>query len=62
LGKHGVDSVCDTKCDAISPNRIELLTRAVILVAGMNLVEAKRAAVLAWVIADLTSLNTRIPQ
>ena len=55
-GKQGVESVCD----AISANRIELLTRAVILVAGMNLAEAERAAVLARVIADLTSPTTRI--
>ena len=53
---------CDAKCDAISANRIELLTRAVILVAGMNLAEAERAAVLARVIADLTSPTTRIPE
>jgi len=35
---------CDSKCEAISANRIELLTRAVILVAGMKLAEAERAA------------------
>ena len=61
-GKQGVTSSCDAKCDAISANRIELLTRAVILVAGMNLAEAERAAVLARVIADLTSPTTRLPQ
>ena len=61
-GKQGVTSSCDAKCDAISANRIELLTRAVILVAGMNLAEAERAAVLARVIADLTSPTTRIPE
>ncbi len=59
-GKHGVDSVCDAECDAISPGRIELLTRAVILVADMNLAEAERAAVLARVVADLTSPTQRI--
>jgi hypothetical protein len=32
-----------------------LLTRAVVLVAGMKLTEAVRAAVLARVIADVTS-------
>jgi len=53
---------CDAKCDAVSANRIELLTRAVILVAGMNLAEDERAAVLARVIADLTSPTTRIPE
>ena len=52
----------DPKCDAISANRIELLTRAVILVAGMKLAEAERAAVLARVIADLTRPTTRIPE
>ena len=53
---------CDAKCDAFSADRIELLTRAVILVAGMNLAEVERAAVLARVIADLTSPATRIPE
>ena len=57
-GKQGVESVCDAQCDAISANRIELLTRAVILVVGMNLAEAERDAVLARVIADLTSPTT----
>jgi len=61
-GEQGVASACDAKCDAISANRIELLTRAVILVAGMNLAEAERAAVLARVIADLTSPTQRIPE
>ena len=61
-GNQGGVIPCDAKCDAISANRIELLTRAVILVAGMNLAEAERAAVLARVIADLTSPTTRIPQ
>ena len=61
-GKPGVESKCDAKCDAISANRIELLTRAVILVAGVKLAEAERAAVLARVIADLTSPATRIPK
>jgi hypothetical protein len=53
---------CSVKCDAISADRIELLTRAVILVAGMNLAEAERAPVLARVIADWTSPMTRIPE
>ena len=53
---------CDAKCDAISANRIALLTRAVILVAGMKLAEAERAAVLARVIAELTSQTTWIPE
>jgi hypothetical protein len=38
-----------------------LLTRAVILVADMNLAEAERATVLARAIADLTNPTTRIP-
>jgi len=49
-------------CDAISPDSIELLARAVVLVAGMNLAEAERAAVLARVVADLTSPTTPIPE
>jgi len=57
-GNQGVAISCDTECDAISTDRIDLLTRAVILVAGMNLAEAERAAVL----ADLTSPTTRIPE
>ena len=58
--KQGVASNCDAECDAISANRIELLTRAVVLVAGMNVAEAERAAVLARVVAELTSQTTRI--
>ena len=61
-GKQGVVIPCDAECDAISRNRVELLARAVILVAGMNLAEAERAAVLARVIADLTSPTQRIPE
>jgi len=60
-GKQGVVSKCDADCDAISTDRIDLLTRAVILVAGMNLAEYERAAVLSRVIADLSSPTTRIP-
>jgi hypothetical protein len=59
-GKQGIASGCDAKCDAISPDRIELLALAVVLVAGMNLAEAERAAVLARVVAELTSQTTRI--
>jgi hypothetical protein len=54
-GKQGVESNCDAECDAISADRVELLARAVMLVAGMKLAEAERAAVLARVVADLTS-------
>jgi hypothetical protein len=61
-GKPGVESKCDAECDAISTDRIELLARAVILVAGMNLAEAERAAVLARVIDDLTSPATQISE
>jgi hypothetical protein len=61
-GKQGVVSNCDAECDAISRNRVELLARAVILVAGMNLAEAERTAVLARVVADLTSPTRRIPE
>jgi len=49
-------------CDAISPDRIDVLTRAVILVASRNLTEAERAAVLAREIADLTSPTALIPE
>ena len=61
-GKQGVESVCDAECDAILVDRVEVLARAVVLVAGMNLAEAKRAAVLTRVIADLASPTTRIPE
>jgi hypothetical protein len=50
-----VTSNCDAECDAFSADRVELLARAVMLVAGMKLAEAERAAVLARVVADLTS-------
>ena len=56
-GKQGVGSKCDAKCDAISPDRIELLARAVVLVAGMGIPEAAREAVLARVVADLTTVG-----
>jgi hypothetical protein len=62
LGNQGVASSCDAKYDAITAIRIEALTRAVILVAGMDLAEAERAAVLARVIADLASPTRRIPE
>ena len=50
-GKRGVDS----NCDAIVADRIELLARAVILVAGMSIPEAAREAVLARVTAELAT-------
>jgi hypothetical protein len=46
---------CDAKCDGISADRVELLARAVFLVAGMAIPEAAREAVLARVVADLTA-------
>ena len=61
-GNREVVSDCNAECDALSPYRIDVLTRAVILVAGMDLAEAERAAVLARVIADLTVPTTRIPE
>ena len=50
-GKQGVSPDCDAQCDEISANRIELLTRTVILVAGMNLPEADRATVMSRLLA-----------
>jgi len=61
-GNQGVTISCDAECDAISTDRLEVLARAVILVAGMKLAEAERAAVLARVIAELTVPTTRIPE
>jgi len=52
-GKLGVAIPCDAECDAISGDRVEVLARAVVLVAGMNIPEAAREAVLARVVADL---------
>jgi hypothetical protein len=54
-GNRRVASNCDAKCDAISADRIELLARAVVLVAGMGIPEAAREAVLARVTAELAS-------
>ena len=51
-GKQGGEFVCDAKCDAISQGRVELLARAVLLVAGMEISESDRAAILARVVAD----------
>ena len=61
-GNRRVASNCDAECDAILPDRVELLTRAVILVAGMTLAVAERAAVLALEVADLTVQTPRIPE
>ncbi len=48
-----VSVACDAKCDAISADRVQLLARAVMLVAGMAIPEQMRAAVLERLIADL---------
>ena len=61
-GNRRVASGCDAECDAILPDRVELLTPAVILVAGMTLAVAERAAVLALEVADLTVQTPRIPE
>jgi hypothetical protein len=61
-GKQGVTSNCDAECDAISADRVEVLARAVVLVAGMNIPEAAREAVLARVVAGLTSPTMQIPE
>jgi hypothetical protein len=53
-GKQGVVIPCDAECDAISTDRVELLARAVVLVAGMAIPEGAREGVLARVVADLT--------
>ena len=44
---------CDAKCDAIPADRVDLLARAVLLVAGMAMPEASREAVLQRVIEEL---------
>jgi hypothetical protein len=54
-GNRRVASGCDAKWDAISADPIELLARAVVLVAGMKLPESAREAVLARLTADRSS-------
>ena len=61
LGNQCVASSCDAKCDAISADRIELLTRAVILVAVMGIPESAREAVLARVTAELGNAGEQRP-
>ena len=61
-GHQRVASKCDAECDAISADRIEVLARAVVLVAGMRIPEAAREAVLARVVAGLTSPTMQIPE
>jgi hypothetical protein len=58
----GCDAKCDAKCDAISADRIELLARAVVLVAGMRIPEAAREAVLAGVTAELANTAEQSPR
>jgi hypothetical protein len=45
--------MCDAKCDAIPADRVDLLARAVLLVAGMAIPEAEREAVLRRVVEEL---------
>ena len=45
--------MCDAECDACVTDRVDLLARAVVLVAGMAIPEAARAAVLPRVVADV---------
>ncbi len=61
-GNRRVVSKCDAECDAYSTDRVEVLARAVVLVAGMNIPEAAREAVLARVVAGLTSPTMQIPE
>jgi len=60
-GNPGVASGCDARYDALPPDRVELLARAVILVAGMAIPEAARAAVLARVTAELAAAAEQPP-
>ena len=52
-GKQHIASQCDAKCDAIPADRVDLLARAVLLVAGMPIPEASREVVLQRVIEEL---------
>ena len=61
LGNRRVDSGCDAECDAISADRIELLARAVVLVAGIKIPEAAREAVLARLTAATASTMVALP-
>jgi len=49
----GVASARDGQCDALLPDRVDLLARAVILVAGMAIPQEERAAVLARAVVGL---------
>ena len=61
-GKQGVESFCDAECDAISGDRVEVLARAVVLVAGMNIPEAAWEAVLTLVTAELANTAKQSPR
>ena len=61
-GNPGVGPVCDARYDALPPDRVELLARAVILVAGMAIPEAVREAVLARVTVELAAARERPPE
>ena len=58
----GIPVSCDARCDALSPDRVEVLARAVILVAQMAIPEAAREAVLARVTAELAAAVERPPE
>jgi hypothetical protein len=60
-GNQQVVSKCDAECDAFSTDRVEVLARAVVLVAGMNIPEAAREAVLARVTAELVNAAEQRP-
>jgi hypothetical protein len=61
LGNQGGASGCDAECDGSSADRIVLLARAVVLVAGMSVPEAAREAVLARVTAELANTSEQRP-
>jgi len=58
-GNLGIVSGCDAGCDALSSDRVEVLARAVILVAGLNIPEAAREAVLARVMEEMAAAHGR---
>ena len=61
-GKQGIDSGWDARCDAISADRVELLARALVLVAGMRMPESARETVLARVTAELANAAEQSPR
>jgi len=60
-GDQHIASRCDAKCDAISATRVDVLARAVLLVAGMAIPETAREAVLARVTAELANDSEQRP-